>query len=318
MERAGPRRECWPLRSRPSPARKALLALTLESQRMWPVLRANSRRRPGISVGYRDEGTIVVALTRDDAEQLRFTYDFQKSLGLELDGCRGRRRGVASRICGRAFPAQCFSPRDHQVDNRRLARALAKAARRAGAVLHEHHPVREVEIAGGRVRAVVTDASAANRPMSSCWRPGPGRAKSPAFPRLTSPPSARSKDRCWRCAWIRQKPLLRHVVWAAAGLSRAAPRWPARGRWDGRGARLRRHAHGRRLAGVDRRRLARRAGDRGAADRRDLGRFPSGFARRCADARSERDRRARHRDRTSPQRNSADAADGRGDQRLSY
>ena len=37
-----------------------------------------------------------------------------------------------------------FSPQDHQVDNRRLGRALAEAARKAGAVLYEHDPVREV------------------------------------------------------------------------------------------------------------------------------------------------------------------------------
>src|SRR5260370_39263796 len=76
------------------PGEEALLALTLESQRMWPDFVHELEAVSGISVGYRDEGTIVVALTRDDAEQLRFTFDFQKSLGLALQwlSCAEARR----------------------------------------------------------------------------------------------------------------------------------------------------------------------------------------------------------------------------------
>ena len=139
------------------PGEEALLALTLESQRMWPYFAHELEAVSGISVGYRDEGTIVVALTRDDAEQLRFTFDFQKSLGLDLEwlsGAEARRREPHLRP---GISGAVFSPRDHQVDNRRLARALAEAARKAGAVLYEHDPVREVEITGGRITAAVTE-----------------------------------------------------------------------------------------------------------------------------------------------------------------
>src|SRR5262249_6933924 len=124
------------------PGEEALLALTLESQRMWPGFALELEAASGISVGYRGEGTIVVALTRDDAEQLRFTYEFQKNLGLDLEWLSGpevRRREPHLRP---GIPCAVFSPRDHQVDNRRLARALANAAQKAGAVLHEHDPVR--------------------------------------------------------------------------------------------------------------------------------------------------------------------------------
>ena len=146
MARAGRRRACWPPRSKPSPAKKSLLALTLESQRMWPGFARELEAASGIAVGYRDEGTIVVALTRDDAEQLRFTYDFQKSLGLELEwlsGAEARRREPHLRP---GIPAQCSAPETIRSKTAGSPRALAKAARRAGAILHEHHPVREVEI----------------------------------------------------------------------------------------------------------------------------------------------------------------------------
>ncbi len=139
------------------PGEEELLALTLESQRMWPGFARELEAAADISLGYRDEGTIVVALTRDDAEHLRFTYDFQKKLGLQLEwlsGAEARRREPHLRP---GVSGAVLSPRDHQVDNRQLARALAKAAQDVGAVLNEHCPVREVEVIAGRACAVVTD-----------------------------------------------------------------------------------------------------------------------------------------------------------------
>jgi len=56
------------------PGEEQLLALTLESQRMWPAFARELETATKMSLGYRDEGTIVVALTRDDLEQLRFPY----------------------------------------------------------------------------------------------------------------------------------------------------------------------------------------------------------------------------------------------------
>ena len=89
------------------PGEEALLALTLESQRMWPDFARELEAASRISVDYRDEGTIVVALTRDDAEQLRFTFEFQKSLGLDLEwlsGAEARRREPHLRP---GIPARC-------------------------------------------------------------------------------------------------------------------------------------------------------------------------------------------------------------------
>ena len=81
------------------PGEEQLLALTLESQRLWPDFARELEAASGTSIDYRDEGTLVVALTRDDAEQLRFTYDFQKSLHLDLDWLSGSeaRRAAARR-----------------------------------------------------------------------------------------------------------------------------------------------------------------------------------------------------------------------------
>jgi len=49
------------------PGEEALLELTLESQRLWPDFARELEAAAGVSVEYRDHGTMVVALNRDDA-----------------------------------------------------------------------------------------------------------------------------------------------------------------------------------------------------------------------------------------------------------
>ena len=80
------------------PGEEPLLPLTLESQRLWPDFARELEAASGISVDYRDEGTLVVALNRDDAEQLRFPTNSRKASASISNGCRRPRRGGASRI----------------------------------------------------------------------------------------------------------------------------------------------------------------------------------------------------------------------------
>jgi glycine oxidase len=198
------------------PGEEALLALTLESQRMWPDFARELEAASGISVGYRDEGTIVVALTRDDAEQLRFTFDFQKSLGLDLEwvsGAEARRREPHLRP---GISGAVFSPRDHQVDNRRLVGALAKAARKAGAVLYEHDAVREVEISGGRVTAVLTERRRADADVI-VLAAGAWSREIAGIPATHLPPVRPIKGQMLALEMDPANPLLHHVVWLPRG-----------------------------------------------------------------------------------------------------
>ena len=72
------------------PGEEALWALNRASQHRWPAFREELESLTGLSIGYRDEGTLVVALTRDDLEQLRFSHDFQSRLGVRLDWLNAR------------------------------------------------------------------------------------------------------------------------------------------------------------------------------------------------------------------------------------
>ncbi len=66
------------------PGEEHLLPLAQQSQKMWPDFARELEAASGIDLGYRREGTLWIALTQDDAAQLRFTYEFQTGLGIAL------------------------------------------------------------------------------------------------------------------------------------------------------------------------------------------------------------------------------------------
>jgi glycine oxidase len=133
-----------------------LLALSLESQRLWPRFRAELEGDTGIDLDYRDDGTLTVALGREEVERLRFRHELQVRAGLAarwLDGAAARALEPALRP---AVTAGVFCPDDHQVDPRRLVPALRRALAAQGGRLVEQVPVFSLEIEGGRVTGVVT------------------------------------------------------------------------------------------------------------------------------------------------------------------
>ena len=133
-----------------------LLALALESQRMWPRFCAELESRSGIDIDYRGDGTLEVALGREEVDRLRFRHELQRRAGLAtqwLDGASVRAREPALRP---AVTAGIFCAEDHQVDPRRLMPALRGAVELCGGVVREHAPVTSIDMAGGRVAGVVT------------------------------------------------------------------------------------------------------------------------------------------------------------------
>src|SRR5208282_3744826 len=101
-----------------------LHALNRASQARWPAFAATLQAASGIDVELRREGTLMVALTRDDAAQLRFTYDFQRSHGIALDWLSGAEARQREAFLHPHLAAAVFCAADHQVENRLLVRAL--------------------------------------------------------------------------------------------------------------------------------------------------------------------------------------------------
>jgi glycine oxidase len=195
------------------PGEAGLYALNRLSQEKWPGFAAELEVASGIPVGYRAEGTLVVALTRDDVAQLRFHFEFQSSLGIALDwlcAAEARRRephlhsGLAAAVLSRG---------DHQVDNRRVVTALRRAFLAAGGALHEHAPVAAVEIAGDRVAGLRVGETrhAADIVVLAA---GAWSAEIAGLPPAARPPVRPVKGQMLALRMDPAAPLLRHVLWA--------------------------------------------------------------------------------------------------------
>jgi glycine oxidase len=198
------------------PGEERLLALNLESQRLWPAFRDQLEAVAGRAIGYRAEGTLAVALTRDDVERLRFSFEFQRDLGIELAWLSGAdarrlephlRPGIAGAV---------FSPHDHQVDNRRLTLALEAAFLKAGGELREHTDVSGLDIKGARVRGVIVDGErhAADAVVLAA---GAWSALLEGLPDAARPPVRPVKGQMLALRMDPMYPVLRHVLWAPKG-----------------------------------------------------------------------------------------------------
>ena len=114
----------------------ALTDLLVASAARWPEFAAELRHHG--DVGFRDEGTLMVALTPDDLAEARRLWAYQAGLGLPVTplpaaALREREPALHPRLRGGAL-----AHTDHQVDPRRLLAALRAAATEAGVAFVPH------------------------------------------------------------------------------------------------------------------------------------------------------------------------------------
>jgi glycine oxidase len=140
------------------PGDPELLALALESQRMWPEFGRALEAQSGLAIDFRESGTLVVALGRDEVERLRFRHDLHVRCGLATQWLGGPQVRAMEPGLRPSVAAGLFCPDDHQVDPRLVMTALRGAVHASGASLIEHCAVEALDLAGGRVCGVVTAA----------------------------------------------------------------------------------------------------------------------------------------------------------------
>jgi glycine oxidase len=195
------------------PGEETLWQLAAQSQRLWPDFRYALQADSGQDIGYRDEGTLVIALTRDDLEQLRFNYEFQRSLGIELEWLAGTEARRREPHLNTGTVAAVYCRHDHQVDNRALVTALKPALLGAGGVLREQCEVTSVEIAAGRVTGV--QAGGAFHPAEVVVvAAGAWSRDLPGLPEAVRPPVRPIRGQLLVLKMNPAEPLLRHVLWA--------------------------------------------------------------------------------------------------------
>ena len=67
------------------PGSDPLLPLALDSLRRWPGFRDELQAASGLDLDYREDGTLVLAIGRDEVERLRFRYDLQRRSGIAVE-----------------------------------------------------------------------------------------------------------------------------------------------------------------------------------------------------------------------------------------
>ena len=160
---------------------------------------------------------MVVALNRDDAAQLRHSYEFQKGLGLDLEWLNAAEAREREPHLKPGIAAAVWSPRDHQVENRHLGRALALAGPpgrgRAGRALP-----------GARDRVWRAAAPPASSPSAAddpadvvVLAAGAWSREVGGIPPAHLPPVRPIKGQMLALQMDPAAPLLRHVLWLPRG-----------------------------------------------------------------------------------------------------
>ncbi len=119
------------------PGEEILHQLLLQSQRMWPTFAQDLELASTTTIGYRREGTLLVAVNRDEQERLKSHHQYQQSLGLNLTWLSGYEVRQREPFLSRQIVGALYSPEDHQVDNRLLLQALKTAFLQSGGILQE-------------------------------------------------------------------------------------------------------------------------------------------------------------------------------------
>ncbi|HEX6069027.1 MAG TPA: glycine oxidase ThiO [Longimicrobiaceae bacterium] len=132
------------------------LSLLLRSRAMYPELAGALRSETGLDVEYRDDGTLLVALTEGDEAELEARYRWQAAAGLAVEPLAGDEARRMEPSLSRGVRRALRFPGDHQVDNRLLARALWVAAENAGVEMRRGVEAAAVVRRGDRVEGIAT------------------------------------------------------------------------------------------------------------------------------------------------------------------
>ncbi|RKN42286.1 glycine oxidase ThiO [Streptomyces hoynatensis] len=154
---------------------EALLRLNLASAARYPEFAAELAEATGLGIGYRECGTLQVALDADDRAQLRELHALQRRCGLAAEWLTGRECRSLEPMLAPAVQGGLRVEGDHQADPRLLVAALLAACERAGVLFHRAW-ARALTVAGGRATGVLLDGgealAAGQCVLAAGWRSG--------------------------------------------------------------------------------------------------------------------------------------------------
>ena len=132
----------------------SLTRLIRDSTELYAGLEAET----GLATGWKRCGSLSVARTPDRMTQLRRTISAARAQGVEIEELTPREAGEKWPVMRTDdLVGAVWLPGDGKANPTDVTQALARGARTGGAAIHEKTRVTAIEVARGRVVAVVTD-----------------------------------------------------------------------------------------------------------------------------------------------------------------
>lgn len=130
--------------------------LTCQSRNMYPAFAAALLDETGIDIELETTGTLYLAFTEHDVEELQKRYEWQTKAGLTVEKMDTRAVRQLEPAINEDVRLALKFPLDTQVENRRLISALAAASERLGVRLETGTAVTSLRIERDRVTGVET------------------------------------------------------------------------------------------------------------------------------------------------------------------
>ena len=130
--------------------------LACQSRDLYPAFAAALREETGIDVELDTTGTLYLALTEHDHEEIQKRYEWQTRTGLTVERLSAAEARELEPSISESTRGALRFPKDIQVENRRLLSALANSVKKLGVSIATQTTVDSVLIEESRVRGVQT------------------------------------------------------------------------------------------------------------------------------------------------------------------
>ena len=193
----------------------AFFYLTCQSRDMYPAFAAALLDETGIDIELETAGTLYLAFTGHDAEELQKRYQWQTKAGLPIEKLSAQAVRELEPAINEDVRAALKFPLDTQVENRRLISALTLANERLGVRTETGTAVTSLKIEHDRVSGVETSRGFISADAvviaGGAWSSLLG-AGDKALPQLRIKP-VRGQMLCFQPS----VPLARHVIYSPRG-----------------------------------------------------------------------------------------------------
>jgi glycine oxidase len=199
-------------------------SLMCQSRDMYPRFAAALLEESGIDIQLDTTGTLYLAFTEHDTEEIERRYDWQKNAGLPIEKLSAEAARALEPLISENVRAALKFPLDRQVENRRLISALAAANKRLGVRMETGIEAMSLKIEHARVTGIETSRGwvATDRLViaGGAWSSLLG-ASDIALPNLGIKP-VRGQMLCFEA----NPPVARHVIYTPRGY--IVPRYDGR------------------------------------------------------------------------------------------